>query len=213
MTTHGVGQGLPPGPQALNHTPCCTAAGCAWFSTGNRCFCQVWPPSCSQRRWTMFGRAKPRGCLTSSQSLSLAHVKAPSQQSSWAGSYNPKHPRLDLVSALCHDLRLDKPRAGSAEQLLRLALHPHNQVAAFALAALLSLHDRDRCLACVAVGLASELFITHEVEIDENGTRDMSPNDVARNPALVTALARYAACWIEPLTSSHEPHPTYPRTS
>jgi len=118
-----------------------------------------------------------------------------------AGSHNPWHPGLHLVGALCHDLRLDEPREGSAERLLRLALHPHNQVAASALAALLSLHDRDRCLAWVAAGLDSDLFITHAAEIDDKGTRDTSDNEVARNTALETVLARYAARQIEPLTA------------
>ena len=117
-----------------------------------------------------------------------------------AGSHNPWHPGLHLVAALYHDLRLDEPREGSAERLLRLALHPHDQVAAFALAALLRLHDRDRCLAWIAAGLAS-LVITHAVEIDDKGTRDTSDNDVARNTALETALTRYAARQIEPLTA------------
>jgi hypothetical protein len=132
----------------------------------------------------------------------LARVERMAEsEDSWAGSHNPWHPGLHLVGALCHDLRLDKPREGSAERLLRLTLHPHNQVAASALAALLSLHDHDRCLAWVAAGLASDLFITHEAEINENGTRDTSDNEAARNTALETALARYAACQIEPLTA------------
>jgi hypothetical protein len=132
----------------------------------------------------------------------LARVEMMAEpEGSRAGSHNPWHPGLHLVGALCHDLRQDEPREGSAERLLRLALHPHSQVAASALIALLSLHDRDRCLTWIAAGLASDLFITHAAAIDDVGTRDTSDNDVARNTALETALARYAARQIEPLTA------------
>jgi len=119
----------------------------------------------------------------------------------WAGSNNPWHPGLHLVSALLHDLRQDAPREDSAERLLRLALHPHNQVAISTVAALLSLHDRDHNLAWAAAGLASDLFIAHAAEMDDKGTRDTSENEAARYTALETALTRYAARQIEPFTA------------
>ena len=119
----------------------------------------------------------------------------------WAGSNNPWHPGLHLVGALRHDLRQETPHNGSAERLLRLALHPHDQVAASAVAALLSLHDRDHCLAWTAAGLASDLFITHAAKTDDKGIRDTRENDAARDTALETALTRYASRRIEPLTA------------
>jgi hypothetical protein len=122
-------------------------------------------------------------------------------QGTMAESHNPWHPGLYLVGALYHDLRRDVPREGSAERLLRLALHPRNQVAASALTALLNLHDRDRCLAWIAAGLASDLFITHAAEFDDTGTRDTSDNEAARQTALESALARYVARQIKPLTA------------
>lgn len=132
----------------------------------------------------------------------LAGVETMTEQEGlWAGSNNPWHPGLHLVAALRHDLRQETPRNGSAERLLRLALHPHDQVAASAVAALLSLHDRDHCLAWAAAGLASDLFITHAAEMDDEGTRDSSENEAARDTALETALTRYASRQIEPLTA------------
>ena len=132
----------------------------------------------------------------------LARIEAMAEpQGSRAESHNPWHPGLYLVGALYHDLRRDEPREGSAERLLRLALHPRNQVAASALVALLGLHDCDRCLAWVAAGLASDLFVTHVAEIDDQGTRDTSDNEAARNTALETALVRYVARQIAPLTN------------
>jgi hypothetical protein len=137
--------------------------------------------------------------------------RMPEPEDYWPGSRNPWHPTLHLVAALRHDLRQASPRSDSAQRLLRIALHPQEDVSVSALAAALGLYDRNPVFAWVAAGLASDLFVRHATEVDDHGTRDSSANKAARDAALESALARYASRQILPLTVLppawvHAPH-------
>jgi hypothetical protein len=98
----------------------------------------------------------------------------------------PWHPATRLVIALNHDRSSAVPRADSAERLLKLALHPVDNVSEFAFYALFA--DRDEHLRWVAGQLAVNLCIAHRGKLKEGGW-DQAPNHKARAESLAGALA------------------------
>jgi hypothetical protein len=98
----------------------------------------------------------------------------------------PWHPATRLIIALHHDRRSVAPRADNAERLLKLALHPLDNVSEFAFDALFA--DRDEHLRWVAGQLAVNLCIVHRGEFKEGGW-DQAPDHKARAESLAGALA------------------------
>jgi hypothetical protein len=104
----------------------------------------------------------------------------------FGGAKIPWHPATRLVIALHHDRRSASPREDSAERLVKLALHPLDNVSEFAFDALFT--DGDEHLRWIAGQLAMNLCIVHRGEFKEGGW-DQAPNRGARADSLAAALA------------------------
>lgn len=104
----------------------------------------------------------------------------------YGGAKIPWHPATRLVIALHHDRRSASPGGDSAERLLKLALHPLDNVSEFAFDALFT--DGDEHLRWVAGQLAVNLCIVHRGEF-KKGRWDQAPNRKARAESLAAALA------------------------
>ena len=104
----------------------------------------------------------------------------------FGGAKIPWHPATRLVIALHHDRRSAFPRADSAERLLKLTLHPLDNVSEFAFDALFA--DGNEFLRWVAGQLAVKLCIVHRGKFKEGGW-DQTPNRKARAASLTAALA------------------------
>lgn len=101
------------------------------------------------------------------------------------GSKIPWHAKTRLVIALFHDRRSTRPRADSAERLIKLALHPLNSVSELAFTALFA--DKDEHVRWVAGQIAVNLCIAHRGEFKDGGW-DQGPEQQARANSLAAAL-------------------------
>lgn len=116
----------------------------------------------------------------------MARVEAMKEPENVYGGVNiPWHPATRLVIALHHDRRSASPRADSAERLVKLALHPVDNVSLFAFDALFT--DADEHVRWVAGQLAVNLCIVHRGEFKEGGW-DQAPNRRVRADSLAAAL-------------------------
>lgn len=117
----------------------------------------------------------------------MARVEAMKEpEDVFGGAKIPWHPATRLVIALHHDRRSASPRADSAERLLRLTLHPLDNVSEFAFDALFA--DGNEHLRWVAGQLAVKLCIVHRGKFKEGGW-DQAPDRKARAASLTAALA------------------------
>jgi hypothetical protein len=131
----------------------------------------------------------------------MARVEAMKEPGNVYGAAKiPWHPATRLVVALHHDRRSALPRADSAERLLRLTLHPLDNVSELAFDALFA--DSDEHLRWIAGRIAVNLCIVHRAEFKE-GQWDQVPNREARAGSLAAALA-------ELKRPESEPMPTLP---
>jgi hypothetical protein len=132
----------------------------------------------------------------------MARVEAMNEpEDVYGGVKIPWHPATRLVVALHHDRRSASPRADSAQQLLKLALHPLDNVSEFAFDALFA--DGNEHLRWIAGQLAVNLCIVHRGKFKE-GEWDQAPNRKARAASLATALAALEK-------QEYGPMPTLPR--
>jgi hypothetical protein len=116
----------------------------------------------------------------------MARVEAMTEREDvFGGSKIAWHAKTRLVIALHHDRRSASPRADSAARLLKLALHPLDNVSEFAFDALFV--DKDEHLRWVAAQLAVSLCIVHRGEFTDAGW-DLVPNQRARAESLAVAL-------------------------
>ena len=116
----------------------------------------------------------------------MARVEAMKEpEDVYGGAKIPWHPATRLVIALHHDRRSASPRADSAERLLKLALHPLDNVSEFAFDALFT--DADEHLRWVAGQVTVNLCIVHRGEFKEGGW-DQAPNRKARAESLAAAF-------------------------
>ena len=95
------------------------------------------------------------------------------------------HPVKYLIIALQHDRGLAKPRADSAERLLKLTIHPNDNLKELAFEALFA--DKDDYLRWVACQLAVNLCIRHRGRPIDGGW-DRSEDQQAIQASLVSAL-------------------------
>jgi hypothetical protein len=117
----------------------------------------------------------------------MARIEAMKEpEDMFGGAKIPWHPATRLVIALHHDRRSAPPREDSAERLLKLILHPLDNVSEFALDALFA--DGNEHLRWVAGQLAVNLCIVHRGKFKEGGW-DQAPNRKARAASLTAALA------------------------
>ena len=127
----------------------------------------------------------------------MARVEAMEERANvFGGSKIAWHPKTRLVIALHHDRRSAAPRPDSAERLLKLTLHPIDNVSEFAFDALFV--DKDEHLRWVAGQLAVSLCIVHRGEFTDAGW-DMVPNQKARAESLAAALAALQKNEIDPM--------------
>ena len=119
----------------------------------------------------------------------MARVEAMKEpENMYGGAKIPWHPATRLVIALHHDRRSASPREDSAGRLLKLALHPLDNVSEFAFDALFA--DGDEHLRWVAGQLAVNLCLVHRGDFKE-GRWDQAPNRKARAESLAAALAAF----------------------
>ena len=100
------------------------------------------------------------------------------------------HPIKYLIIALQYDRGLEKPRADSAERLLKLTVHPNDHLKELAFEALFA--DKDDHLRWISCQLAANLCITHQVRPNEGGWDD-SANKKAQSNSLTGALHAFKA--------------------
>lgn len=109
------------------------------------------------------------------------------------------HPAKHLVVALFHDRKSPTPRADDVNHLIKMAMHPNNEVSELAFDALLA--DLDEHVCWVAAQMATDLCIHHTFEMSDDGRRDHSANHKARRDSEARALNRLNIKILEPLTT------------
>lgn len=109
------------------------------------------------------------------------------EPSDFYGSRIPWHPSFYVISALFHDRKSDAPRSDSSACLIRLALHPNEDVQIVAFKALFL--DPDSHVRWVAAQLAFDLaHYIAPIRNEETFERDNTADRVAREAALTRAL-------------------------
>jgi hypothetical protein len=117
----------------------------------------------------------------------MAQVEAMKEpEDVYGGAKIAWHPATRLAIALHHDRRSASPRVDSAERLLKLALHPVDNVSEFAFNCLFA--DANEHLRWVASQLAVNLCIVHRREFKEGGW-DQATNHKTRAESFTAALA------------------------
>lgn len=120
----------------------------------------------------------------------LARVEGMDEPESYPGARISWHPTNHLIVALVHLRRSRMANDDSAARLLKLTMHPLDDVAHFAFRGLLT--DADEHVRWVTAQLAMDLSIYWGPTYSARGGQDNSRNQLVREEGLARALVRLA---------------------
>ena len=117
----------------------------------------------------------------------MSRVERMQEPGGYSGSKIPWHPAIHLTVALVQDRRSNAPRRDSAERLLRLTVHPLDDISQLAFQGLFM--DANDHVPWVAAQFAMELSIYRHPKFRKNGKPDNSAGTRARDDGLSRAIA------------------------